>query len=57
MASMAKALEHHENISALLTPIKSGVLENDKIITLSTCRDSKGNRVVMHAKLIKLQKK
>lgn len=27
MASMAKALEHHENISALLTPIKSGVLE------------------------------
>ena len=33
------------------------VNENDKIITLSTCRDSKGNRVVMHAKLIKLQKK
>lgn len=27
MASMAKALEHNENFSALLTPIKSGVLE------------------------------
>lgn len=27
MASMLKAFEHHENISALLTPIKSGVLE------------------------------
>lgn len=33
------------------------VNEKDKIITLSTCKDSKGNRVVMHAKLIKLQKK
>lgn len=35
----------------------SSVNENDKIITLSTCKDSKGNRVVMHARLIKLQKK
>lgn len=26
---------------------------NDKIITLSTCKDTKGNRVVLHAKLIK----
>lgn len=33
------------------------VNENDKFITLSTCKDSKGNRVVMHAKLIKIQKK
>lgn len=31
--------------------------ENDKILTLSTCKDSKGNRVVMHAKLIKLETK
>lgn len=30
---------------------------NDKIITLSTCKDSKGNRVVMHAKLIKIETK
>lgn len=29
----------------------------DKIITLSTCKDSKGNRVVMHAKLIKIETK
>ena len=26
---------------------------NDKILTLSTCKDNFGNRVVMHAKLIK----
>ncbi|MEE0698987.1 MAG: class B sortase [Bacilli bacterium] len=31
--------------------------ENDKILTLSTCKDSKGNRVVMHAKLIKIESK
>lgn len=31
--------------------------ENDKILTLSTCKDSKGNRVVMHAKLIKIETK
>lgn len=30
---------------------------NDKILTLSTCKDSKGKRVVMHAKLIKLETK
>lgn len=30
---------------------------NDKILTLSTCKDSKGNRVVMHAKLIKIEYK
>lgn len=30
---------------------------NDKILTLSTCKDSKGNRVVMHAKLIKVETK
>ena len=29
--------------------------ENDKILTLSTCKDSKGNRVVMPAKLIKIE--
>lgn len=31
--------------------------KNDKILTLSTCKDSKGNRVVMHAKLIKKETK
>ena len=32
----------------------SGTLNtNDKILTLSTCKDNFGNRVVMHAKLIK----
>lgn len=31
--------------------------EKDKILTLSTCKDSKGNRVVMHAKLIKIETK
>lgn len=31
--------------------------KNDKILTLSTCKDSKGNRVVMHAKLIKIETK
>lgn len=30
---------------------------NDKILTLSTCKDSKGTRVVMHAKLIKVENK
>ncbi len=30
---------------------------SDKIITLSTCKDSKGNRIVMHAKLIKIENK
>lgn len=29
----------------------------DKILTLSTCLDSHGNRVVMHAKLIKIENK
>ena len=26
---------------------------NDKVLTLSTCQDNFGNRIVMHAKLIK----
>ena len=30
---------------------------NDKIITLSTCKDSKGNRIVVHAILIKMETK
>jgi len=30
---------------------------NDKILTLSTCKDNFGNRVVMHAKLIKKEKR
>ena len=30
---------------------------NDKILTLSTCKDSKGNRIVMHAILIKTETK
>ena len=29
---------------------------NDKILTLSTCKDYKGNRIVLHAKLIKKEK-
>lgn len=33
------------------------VYGNDKIITLSTCKDSKGTRIVMHAKLIKIENK
>ncbi len=33
------------------------VNKNDKIITLSTCKDSKGTRIVMHAKLIKIENK
>lgn len=32
---------------------KTTVNENDKILTLSTCKDSNNNRVVLHAKLIK----
>lgn len=34
----------------------TSVSGSDKIITLSTCKDSKGNRIVMHAKLIKIEK-
>lgn len=30
---------------------------NDKILTLSTCQDNSGNRIVMHAKLIKKEKR
>ena len=26
---------------------------NDKILTLSTCQDNEGNRIVVHAKLIR----
>ena len=37
--------------------IKTSVDENDKILTLSTCKNSNGIRVVVHAKLIKTQKK
>lgn len=28
---------------------------NDKILTLSTCLDNNGNRIVVHAKLIKVE--
>ena len=31
----------------------ASVNESDKILTLSTCQDNYGHRVVMHAKLIK----
>ena len=27
--------------------------EEDKVLTLSTCLDYKGNRIVLHAKLVK----
>lgn len=30
---------------------------NDQVLTLSTCKDNSGNRIVLHAKLIKKQKR
>lgn len=41
-------LKNRSNVSFSAT-----VNTNDKILTLSTCKDNFGNRVVMHAKLIK----
>ncbi len=37
--------------------IDTDVNVNDKVLTLSTCQDNQGGRVVVHAKLIKKQKK
>ncbi len=36
-------------------PIKTEVNEQDKILTLSTCKNNSGDRIVVHAKLIKKQ--
>lgn len=47
-----KTLESRSKINFNANPSSK-----DKIITLSTCKDSKGNRVVMHAKLIKIESK
>ena len=54
-----------EEYATFLTTLKSRsevsfsgeVNTSDKILTLSTCKDNFGNRVVMHAKLIKLEKR
>lgn len=40
-----------------IAPIKTDVDINDKILTLSTCKNSKGERIVVQAKLIKKQEK
>ena len=40
-----------------ILPLKAPANINDKIITLSTCLNDKGGRVVVHAKLIKQQLK
>ena len=39
-----------------VAPIDTLVNENDKILTLSTCQNNYGGRIVIHAKLIKKQK-
>ncbi len=39
------------------TPIKTEVSINDKILTLSTCLNNQGERIVVHAKLIKKLKR
>lgn len=39
------------------TPIETKLTTKDKIITLSTCQNNKGGRIVVHAKLIKQQNK
>ncbi len=36
-----------------IAPIDTDVNTNDKILTLSTCQNNKGGRIVIHAKLIK----
>lgn len=36
-----------------ISPINTYVDENDKILTLSTCKNNYGERIVVHAKLIK----
>lgn len=55
--------ENKTDYEEFLTTIKSRsevdfnaeVIYTDKILTLSTCKDNYGNRVVMHARLIKKQ--
>ncbi len=39
-----------------VAPIDTLVNENDKILTLSTCQNNYGGRIVIHSKLIKKQK-
>ena len=38
-------------------PFSTSLTTNDKILTLSTCKDNDKNRIVLHAKLIKLEKR
>lgn len=40
-----------------VSPVKAPANINDKIVTLSTCLNDKGGRIVLHAKLIKQQAK
>ena len=40
-----------------IAPITTDVNTNDKILTLSTCQNDWGGRIVIHAKLIKKQKR
>ena len=40
-----------------IAPIQVDVDVNDKILTLSTCKDTQGGRIVVHGKLIKKQKR
>lgn len=40
-----------------ISPMGADVDVNDKILTLSTCQNNQGGRIVVHAKLIKRQKR
>ena len=40
-----------------IAPIKTEVDVNDKFLTLSTCQNNRGGRIVIQAKLIKRQKR
>lgn len=57
--------ETKDEYASFLITLKNRSIENfgiglnssDKILTLSTCRDNYGNRIVLHAKLIKKEKR
>lgn len=51
-SKFVETLKKRSKINFSASPTKQ-----DKIITLSTCQDSYGHRVVMHAKLIKIETK
>ena len=40
-----------------ITPINTNININDKVITLSTCQNNNGGRIVVQGKLIKQQPK